>query len=115
MDVDRIARRGRRGVAGSTSAHIRWTSPFAPIVATTSVSGRVRRRTGDDRGRRTRPAELGDALRRGVAVVVRLGGRLLELATATAGRKVGVPEAEVDHVLAGPTELERQLPDHGET
>jgi hypothetical protein len=59
--------------------------------------------------------ELRDAAGGRVAVVVGLRGGLLQLRHSNVGRgKVGVPEAEVDDVLAGTAQVERQLADRRE-
>ena len=57
-----------------------------------------------------RGAQLRDAAARRVAVVARLRRRLRQLVDGRGrGGQVGVPEAEVDHVLARAAQLELQL------
>ncbi len=61
-----------------------------------------------------RLAQLRDALRGGVAVVPAVAGGLGQLLDGDlGGRDVGVPEAQVDHVLAGPPGRDLQVVDDG--
>ena len=101
---------------GPTSTHMRCEKPsLAPMVVTTSRLGveldleLAPVEVGD------RAAELGDPARGRVAVVARVVGGLGQLAHGDVGRgQVGVPEAEVDDVLAGSPRRRLQVVDGGE-
>ena len=117
MDVDRVARRwDERCVAGLDQrphqvdeallgAHRR--DDLGLVIEVDAEAPPVEIRAGQ--------SQLRDALRGGVAVVVGLRRRLLQLGDGHVGRRqVGVAEAEVDDVLTGPSQLEGELTDHGE-
>ena len=117
MDVDRVARRrDERRVAGLDER------PHEVDEALLGAHRRDHLGLGIQLDSEAAPVEVGagraelrDALRGGVAVVVRLRGGLLELRDGHLGRgQVGIAEPEVDDVVACAAQLERQLADHRE-